>query len=153
MNAVAEILSELNAQNVRPVVEGGKLKLRGPAERVTPDLVERVRADKAELLSMLADPNPPPEPVDASLALLHRLRGYTILSGRMPAARAIANCLCPFLSMPEIEPVVVLAALQAVEMALRQMGGEYDADLANAIWLVNSAFPGAGLVEVRRKLQ
>ena len=49
-----EILAELGARNVRPLLVGDKLKLRGPADRITPELVERVRACKTELLGLLA---------------------------------------------------------------------------------------------------
>ena len=54
MSAAAEILVELDARNVRPVLVGDKLKLRGPADRITPELVERVRVCKTELLGLLA---------------------------------------------------------------------------------------------------
>jgi tubulysin polyketide synthase-like protein len=52
MNA-NEILAELGARNVRPVLVGDKLKLRGSADGITPELIERVRQHKADLLALL----------------------------------------------------------------------------------------------------
>jgi TubC N-terminal docking domain len=156
MNA-AEILNELSARNVRPLVIDGKLKLRGPADRVTPELVERVRAHKAELLAVLAAP----PAADAKAAITHtghapealtliaRLRGYTLPAGWMPAARAIAERLCPLLTAPEMDPAQALAALQNVEAELVALGGTNDADLAEAIGLLTGTLPDTKLLGVR----
>lgn len=52
MSAIA-LLLELEDLGVRPVIFQGRLKLLGPEERLTDELVDRVRAYKAELLALL----------------------------------------------------------------------------------------------------
>jgi hypothetical protein len=45
------LLAELQNRGVEPVVRDGRLKLRGPADRITSELVERARQHRAELLA------------------------------------------------------------------------------------------------------
>jgi hypothetical protein len=54
MTSTNALIAELEAQGLRPLVRDGRLKLAGPKARVTPDLVERVRAHKRELMDLLA---------------------------------------------------------------------------------------------------
>jgi hypothetical protein len=52
MSHATALLEELSARGVRVVPAGDKLRLR-PAEAIPPDLLERVRAHKQELLAVL----------------------------------------------------------------------------------------------------
>jgi hypothetical protein len=54
MTSTNALVAELEAQGLRPLVRDGKLKLAGPKARLTPDLVERVRAHKVELIDLFA---------------------------------------------------------------------------------------------------
>jgi epothilone synthetase B len=49
-----ELLQDLEHLGVRAAVRGDNIHLRGPKDANTPALRERVRAHKAELLSLLA---------------------------------------------------------------------------------------------------
>ena len=50
----AAVLSELNARGVTFAAAGDRLRLRAPAGTMTPDLLDRVRTHKAELLALLS---------------------------------------------------------------------------------------------------
>lgn len=80
-----------------------------PKDRLTPDLVERVRAHKAELLAHFADKQARAE----ALATLARLNSFTLPAGRMDAARAIALRLA---DAPN-DPAVIVAVLRELERA------------------------------------
>jgi hypothetical protein len=54
MTSTNALVAELEAQGLRPLVRDVKLKLAGPKARLTPDLVERVRAHKVELIDLFA---------------------------------------------------------------------------------------------------
>jgi hypothetical protein len=102
-----------------------------------------------------ADTKPAPipsanDPASQALGILARLKGYTLPEGRMAAACAIALRLRPLLAAPELDPGAALAALQATEAELTALGGIYDSDLADAIGLVNGAFPGTQLIGVKK---
>lgn len=85
-----------------------------------------------------------------------RLCAYTLPADWLAAARAdwlaaarvAVGCLRPLLAAPELHPAQTLVMLQTVETELREMGGEYDPELAKAIELVDAAFPWVNLVEV-----
>ena len=51
--SAAAVLSELRRRGVELVAAGGRLRFR-PVQAVSPDLVEQMRAHKAELLAILA---------------------------------------------------------------------------------------------------
>jgi TubC N-terminal docking domain len=85
--SAAEILAELGARNVRPVLVGDKLRLRGQADSITPALVERVRQHKAALLVHLSTERDR----DEALAVLQRLKIFTLYGSRTAAAREIAQ--------------------------------------------------------------
>ena len=145
MNAV-ELLTELRAASIR-VIEprpNGNLYL-APKARLTPELIERVRAAKAALLAHLRAEQDRTTAAEA-LALLQRLKTFILPAGRMPAARAIAERLLPLLAVPELDPAETLAALRAVEAKLIELGGACDPELADAIGVVSRTFPGARLV-------
>jgi hypothetical protein len=54
MTSTNALIAELGSKGIRTLVRDGKLKLAGPKARLTPDLVERVRAHKAELIDLFA---------------------------------------------------------------------------------------------------
>jgi hypothetical protein len=45
------LLAELRSRGIEPLIRDGRLKLRGPAAAITPDLVAEVRAAKPALLA------------------------------------------------------------------------------------------------------
>jgi|SRR5690348_6742606 TubC N-terminal docking domain len=53
MKAAAKLLAELAAQNITPVSTNEKLALRGAPDRITSEIVVRVREHKADLLAHL----------------------------------------------------------------------------------------------------
>ena len=153
--SATEILAELSARNVRPVLMGEKLKLRGPADCITPELIESVRAAKAALLAYLRAEQDRTE----ALALLQRLKTFTLPTGRMPAAREIAQRLTSTLRRFESDgepaedsdnPAAILDVLRTIERELVALGGTPDGSEVAAISArVEGIFPGAQLVEVR----
>ncbi len=51
--AAIEIIQELGDTDVKLTVDGEELVVSGPSENVTPELTERLRAHKAELIRVL----------------------------------------------------------------------------------------------------
>jgi hypothetical protein len=99
---------------------------------------------KAELLRTLPEA-PDDKEFDAAgtaLTLLARLKGYTLPSGRMPVIRDLAKRMRGLVDMAEI-----LDALRDFERELIAQGGVYDTELAAAVGIVQSTFPGARLVK------
>jgi hypothetical protein len=45
------LLAELRSRGIEPLIRDGRLKLRGPAVAITPDLIAEVRAAKPTLLA------------------------------------------------------------------------------------------------------
>ncbi len=86
------------------------------------------------------------ETAEKALELLTRLKGYRLASGRMPVARDLA-----FRMRGLTDPVEILTALQNFERELTTLGGAPEPELAAAVAMVEGAFPGTRLVEVRRK--
>src|SRR5262245_46104787 len=74
MTSAAAVLKDLRARGVRIRREGDRLKL-APPEKVTPDLIERVRAVRGDLLKLVQSqtPLPPGDLPDRPLDSLHRL--------------------------------------------------------------------------------
>ncbi len=151
------LLENLTRRGVRLTAEPPKL-VAEPSDLLTDEDRQAIRAYKAELLGLLApqpavDAKPGVPAADDSageaLAILLRLKGYTLPAGRMPAARAIVE-RCPLLALPELDPAEALAALTATEAELTALGGIFDPDVAAAIGLVGAGFPGARLIEVRK---
>jgi hypothetical protein len=56
MTAPAELLRELSAAGIEVRRDGDSLRVRAPKGRVTPDLIDRLRAEKQELLAELSRP-------------------------------------------------------------------------------------------------
>lgn len=158
MTAVTEILVELRVRGVRiePRPHGGVSLV--PARLIDPDLLDRIRAHKAELLVTLRVEHYRTT-ADKALALLNRLKTYTLPAGRMPAARLLAERLGaamvrwedggPVSDVPD-DPAVILRALQGFEGELIALGGAPDPELTKAVAMVERSFPGARLVEVRK---
>lgn len=157
MNDAVTLLENLTHRGVRLTPEPPKL-IAEPSSLLTDEDRAAIRAHKPQLLALLAPqpaadakpaaPAAADDPASEALAVLARLKGYTLPSGRMAAARATVERLRPLLTVPDLDPVAALAALQAVEAELTALGGAYDPDLADAIGVVSNAFPGARLVDV-----
>ena len=82
-----------------------------------------------------------------ALALLARLRGYTVPGGRMTVVRELA------LRLRNLdEPFVILNSLRAFEAELIGLGGKCDDDLVETLALVKRSFPGTILVSFHRRL-
>jgi len=160
VNPAVEILSELRERGVRVEARpGGKLYLT-PTGNLTPQLIERVRQHKAQILSALTQPSEPasppatapvpplPESSEAVLALaqLERLKGYTLPAGRIPAIREIAERMTGL-----TEPADIFLALQRLEDELIGQGGRFDPELAATFSDVERSFPDARLVDLRRR--
>jgi hypothetical protein len=143
MNAEA-LLTEFRARGIRVEPRpDGRLRLT-PKDRLTPELIEQARRLKPEILSRLQ--------IDQALAIIGRLRAFILPAGRMPAARAIVALLQPL--RPELDAGETLACLQAVENELIAMGGRPDPEIAEAVQMVESVFPGSKLIEIKNnKLQ
>jgi hypothetical protein len=84
------LLAELRNRGVEPVVREGPLKLRGPAGRITHELVLRVRQHKAVLLAHLQFEEQRAT-AEQALVVLNRLKCYALPAGRISAAREIAE--------------------------------------------------------------
>ena len=153
MMTPSTLLAELRNQGVVPVLRDGRLKLRGPATRITPDLVRRVRQHKAALLGHLVSEEQERATIDEALALLNRLKTFTLPAGRMPAAHMIAErCAARLVhwengqSVFEVgDPAGILAVLRDIEGELIALGGAPE-PLVEAVAMVQRTFPGARLL-------
>jgi hypothetical protein len=90
-----------------------------------------------------------------ALAVLQRLKAFTLPTGRMAAARLVAQRLAstPGDCKPgenSDDPTAILDLVRAIEGELIALGGTYDLDLAGSISRVESVFPGAQLLEVKK---
>jgi len=161
MNATG-LLQDLAAHGVSFAVNGDRLIIDALKGALRQGEIDRLREHKAEVLRLLKPPaeiapvipspsaiTEAPDPAAEALAIVARLKGYTLPPGRMPAVRAIAERLRPLLAVPELDPAEALAALQATEAELTALGGSYDPGLAAAIGLVNGVFPGARLIRLQ----
>jgi hypothetical protein len=132
--------------------DGDTIRYRGPKPALA-DLKPKLAAHKAELLTLLQAEQ---DRVEA-LALLNRLKTFTLPAGRMPAVRMIAEaCAARLVQSHDSEPVnevddpaFILAVLQEIEPELIALGGSPDPHLAEAITLVTGAFPDARLIEIK----
>jgi hypothetical protein len=137
----SELLINLRSRGIRVTPSGGYLVIE-PSELLTDTDRDALRAAKPQLLEMLAE--------DEALAIVRRLRFFSFPTGRMPAAAAVLIRLAPLSEAPfePLEPV--LLELRRIEAELVALGGSYDQELAEAVEQVQSVFPGAKLIEVRR---
>lgn len=146
MTAV-DLVAEFHRLGISLAVRNGMIVAR-PKGATPPKLREAVRAMKAELLRTLPEARDDSEPVDAArtaLALLARLKGYTLRSGRMPVIRDLAKRVRGL-----ADTASILHVLRDLECELIAHGGEYDRELAEATAVVERAFPGARLVKFRQ---
>ncbi len=138
---LATLLTDLERHNIRPVLRDGAVNLIGPRRALTTELVEQARAHKSGLFAVAT--------ADEALAVLQRLKTFTLPAGRMPAARAVAERLRPLLAVPALDPAEALAALKTTEAELTALGGVYEPELAEAIGLVNGVFPRTRLIRLQ----
>ncbi len=136
------LVQDLTSRGIKLVPNGSKLTVQ-PASRLTNQDREAIREHKPALLALAT--------ADQALALLNRLKTYTLPAGRMPAARAIVERLRPLLEASDLDPAAALTTLQSIETELTALGAAPDRELAEAVGLVTLAFPGARLVAVRKQ--
>jgi hypothetical protein len=99
--AAEELLQEVEARGVTVVADGGDLRIR-PASRLTPELVEGLRARKAELVERLSWPE---ECLAAERECGHPCGRLFPLVGRL--VRTPAGCGRLVAALPERAVVVV----------------------------------------------
>ncbi len=144
----SEILAELRTRGVRIETRPRGGVWLGPAHLIDPGLRDRIRRHKAELIALLSAHAF--RPIDDALALLRRLRTFTLPAGRIPAAVAIVERLRPLLDAATLDPAAALTTLQSTEKELIALGAAPDLAVAEAVGLVTAAFPDARLVYVRK---
>jgi tubulysin polyketide synthase-like protein len=137
-----DLLAEFHRLGISLGVRNGMIVAR-PKGATPPKLREAVRAMKAELLRTLPEARDDGEPLDiAGTALLARLKGYTLPSGRIAVIRELAERMRGL-----ADTTAILPALRDFERELIDLGDEYDAELTDAMEIVQSTFPGARLVK------
>jgi hypothetical protein len=150
-----EFLDQLKTQGIRlePLPNGNLFV--APKERVTPELLERIRQNKPALLAHFQSKQQSAL-ADEALALLQRLKCYTVPSGRIDAAREIAERCASRLVLwengtrvSEDDPASILAALRTIENELIANGGSPDPELTDAVEIVEQTFPGARLLKIQ----
>jgi TubC N-terminal docking domain len=155
VNAEA-FLDELKAQGIRlePLPNGNLYA--APRERLTVELIERIRQHKPALLAHF-HAKQQCALADEALALLRRLKCFALPAGRMPAASEIAErCTARLALWDHGEPVSeaddavsILAILRDIERELTAIGGYVDPELVETVEMVEHTFPGARLVKIR----
>ncbi len=88
----AALVRRLAGEGVRLSVEGGDLKCRGPKSALTPEIVARLKAHKAEVIAHLRPaPEPPPvKPAKVTPAAIERILEsppYWLACSYLPAYR------------------------------------------------------------------
>lgn len=144
------LLSNLFARGIMLIPDGDALIAR-PRQRLTDADREAIRRHKTALLAHLSAEEARAE----ALAALQRLKAFTLPTGRMAAARLVAQRLASTLgdSKPgenSDDPTAILDLVRAIEGELIALGGTYDTGLAESILRVESVFPGAQLLEVKK---
>jgi hypothetical protein len=140
MNA-AQIIADLASRGISLAAEADGLAIDAPKGALTPADLDRLRVLKPHLLAYLRERRT----ADRTLALLNRLKTYTLPTGKMPAARALAERLRPLV---EADTETILSALEIFERELIKLGARPDLELLEAVEMVEGTFPGARLVEV-----
>jgi hypothetical protein len=118
----------------------GKPDAVGSRQGVTP--LPIVRPTVRAIIESTRDDRESLDTARMALALLARLKGYTLPSGRMAVIRDLAERMRGL-----ADTTAILRALRDFERELIDLGGEYDAELADAMEIVQSTFPGARLVK------
>jgi hypothetical protein len=158
---VLELLDEAARRGIELYPDGNFVRYRGPKTAVA-DLKAKLAANKVKLLVHLrakqeeakidrlvrADAEQEDTPADKALALLDRLRCYTLPSGSMAVVNQLADVLAPFARATE--PAAILSALRDFEHELIALGGAPDPHVDEAFGMVERSFPGACLVEVKK---
>jgi hypothetical protein len=147
---VQALLSNLSARGIMLTPDGDALIAR-PRQRLTDADREAIRRHKAALLAHLSAEEARAE----ALTVLQRLKAFTLPTGRMAAARVVAQRLAstPGDCKPgeNSDDAAILDVVRTIERELIALGGTYDTDLAASVSMVEGVFPGAPLVEVKEK--
>jgi hypothetical protein len=152
-----ELLAEAVQRGIELYLDGQTIRYRGPKTALA-DLKPQLASYKHGLLPLLRTERDRAA-TDEALTLLQRLKTFTLPAGRMPAAREIAERWSARLVRWENgepvdeadDPASSLAVLRGIERELTALGGVPDPALAEAVAVVEGAFPGSQLVEIRRK--
>jgi hypothetical protein len=137
------VIDTFAKRGIRLAVEADKLVVDAPEGALTPSDLERLRGLKPYLFAYLREQ----QAADRALSLLNRLKTYTLPTGRMPAARALVERLRP---LADAGAGAILAALEALERELIELGARPDPGLLDAVEAVESVFPRTQLVEIRQ---
>jgi hypothetical protein len=130
----SEIAAELRVRGVRaePLPHGGVRLI--PARLIDPDLLSRILRHKTELLLILRAEHYRAT-ADTALALLNRLRCYTLPTGRMLVVSQLAEALAAFALA--VDPAAILGALRDFEQELVALGGAPDPELTETVAMVH----------------
>jgi hypothetical protein len=145
---IAALLEEFDRRGVRLKIEAGRI-IAKPLSAVPSNLRRAATEHKYELIEVIQ--------TYEALHLLNRLKIFTLPTGRMPAAREIAErCAARLLRSEDGElmlksanPSDILEVLRDIESELIALGGAPDL-LAESVAMIEHAFPGSRLVEVRK---
>jgi len=151
----AEVIAEVHRLGGELVVIEGGLKVR-PAGILTPELKRAAQEHASEIKALLAECDPASE----VLAILGRLKGYTLPASRMPqVGELVARLSHALVKWDDGEPVdevddphQICAALKSFEREVIAIGGEFNCELAEAVILIENAFPGGRLVGVAPRM-
>ena len=84
-----------------------------------------------------------------ALTLLRRLKTFAVPVNQMGAAREMVERVAA--SSVSDDPAAMLGALCEIEQELMALGAAPDPELAAAVEVVTTTFPGAQLIEIRNK--
>src|SRR5271170_3385868 len=111
--STADLVHAPAARGIEFSAQGDRLNIDAPQGALRPGEIDRLREHKAEVLALLklhaeiapvvSSPSAiteTPDPAAEALAIVARLKGFTLPAGRMPAACAIAERLRPLLAVP-----------------------------------------------------
>jgi hypothetical protein len=136
-----ELLAEFNRLGISLGVRDGVIVAR-PKGVTPPELRAAVRAMKAELLPTLPEARDDKKPLDKAekaIALLGRLKAYTLPSGRMPVARDLAQRVRGL-----TDPAAILTVLRDFERELNALAAGMTGNWAGPWRRLSAASPALG---------
>lgn len=150
---VEGLIHNLESLGASLAVEGDQLVIEAPQGVLGREEVERLRAHKPELLAFIRAE----QACAKALKTLNRLMTLTLPTGRMPAAREIAERCADWLVRWEDgepvdeadDPASILTVFRDIERELTALGAQPDPELAETVALVEQAFPGAHFLGIK----